>query len=689
MKRLMILAAFPVVLSGCVLVTQLKLHSQDESVWRPALEELANATPPSDSSPAWDYVSCKFLDDSSYNIYDIAKSHAYRGEVRQAAIEMLANRHEYAALLTIYAHEARNYQWDPQLKESLIKAFDSDEGILVLMKGYCWRNRENAEILAALPNGLERGFVLAVKDAPDNSELAVYYYTQIKEPSLDVTKKILWNAELTSSEWKKVCESPMQEPRGSTSVAIADSRLSVGEVFETVLDRIPEKDLRECLPKMRSVNPDKYWDIWARCATNDEALKVWNSKASEWKRLKALGRIRDEGVLVNAIEAKDSSQEVILRAIGSLENLKKLTEYAQDDSLVANVRVAAFERLVRCVCSKPTDDGIALLTAALMNFDYTELFGDMFAFAQDEARKRDCKTVEKAVRDAVEGRVKGIIQDGKSVEEEVICGSGLRPGMYAWEFDLLSAYLKPSADGVMRGKVDPDGYVLEVTFSGESMKMLCGDVDVSNEAVVRDEMTSKYGNGLPWCSFQFLKDEYGDYRGVFRISCRAKDGIQRFKGRNPNKQEKALLQAEMIRKDGTVKGYLSSFFSGKVKPQKGLVYSSYNPWYGDSGENGEVMGVYKEGVVIGRKPLVEKTETKTIEKAGGTTSFLGPNDPKWVETVKVKTDVTEFPAKLFIKVKGNFVTGQACPKGKFRCVGEVEVGDEVMSAFEVYSLPKK
>ena len=97
------------------------------------------------------------------------------------------------------------------------------------------------------------------------------------------------------------------------------------------------------------------------------------------------------------------------------------------------------------------------------------------------------------------------------------------------------------------------------------------------------------------------------------------------------------------------------------------------------------MAVFKEGIVIGRKPIVEKTETRTLEDKNR--NFLG--DPKWVETVKVKTDVTEFPAKLFIKAKGNFSVGQECPKGKYRCIGEIKVGNDVMNAFEVYSLPKK
>ena len=70
----MILAAFPIVLSGCVLMTHAKLESQDEAVWRPALEELANAKAPVLADPKErtpDYgirQVCKVAEGASYRV---------------------------------------------------------------------------------------------------------------------------------------------------------------------------------------------------------------------------------------------------------------------------------------------------------------------------------------------------------------------------------------------------------------------------------------------------------------------------------------------------------------------------------------------------------------------------------------------------------------------------------------------
>jgi len=98
------------------------------------------------------------------------------------------------------------------------------------------------------------------------------------------------------------------------------------------------------------------------------------------------------------------------------------------------------------------------------------------------------------------------------------------------------------------------------------------------------------------------------------------------------------------------------------------------------------MAVCKDGIVVGRKPIVDKTETKTIEKESSG-HFL--DKPKLVEKVQVKTNVTEFPVKLFLKMKGDFSVGQKCPEGKFRCIGTVKAGTDVLPAFELYSAPKK
>ena len=49
--------------------------------------------------------------------------------------------------------------------------------------------------------------------------------------------------------------------------------------------RVSEKDMRELLPGLSERDPKTYWFIWSKCATPDQALKVYNSKADAHKKL--------------------------------------------------------------------------------------------------------------------------------------------------------------------------------------------------------------------------------------------------------------------------------------------------------------------------------------------------------------------------------------------------------------------
>ena len=672
-------------------MTHAKLESQDEAVWRPALEELASAKAPVLADPKE-----RTPDYGIRQVCKVAEGASYRVEVRKAAIELIGKRKDYDRLLSLY-DTAVKQKWNDELTKAVVAALalDTEDGfgrIALMSVGFHDRQnrRIDGEAVIACHGAAE--MLLANTSNGQERALSVICMYMMDHPTYEAISKPKVNGkyyEPRKDDLATFCYFGIKNPTVALSKRILSwPGLNEGKQIAEVVERIPEKDLRELLPSLRDRNPDKYWKAWSLCATNDEALKIWNSKASEEKRLMAIGRVRDEKVLVDAIEqmrpqTKENrfARDAVVLALGSLANVEKLAAYAKDETLDNSLRVAAFKSLAKCVCANATGKEISLLTDALKSLDYTEGFGAMFEFAQDEARKRDCKAVEQAVRKAVEGRVNDIIRDGKSVEEEVICTSGIRPGMYAWECDLLRAYQLPSVSGIFRSAANFDGSVKFIAYKGAAIKEVCGDVNVPSAAAVKDALSTKYGDGLKFCEYRVEREDDGQVV----VYCIAKPGIPRYKGRNPNKKEKELLQAEMIRKDGEIKGYIGKFFSGKSKPQKGLVYGTYNPWNGDNGENGEVMAVFKEGIVIGRKPIVEKTETRTLEDKNR--NFL--DDPKWVETVKVKTDVTEFPAKLFIKAKGNFSVGQECPKGKYRCIGEIKVGNDVMNAFEVYSLPKK
>lgn len=708
MKKLVLIGAtLAMIAGGCTGITALyNLHSTDEAEWRAALAEIQT----------W-YSSTEMLgsivmdQNHTYGSHgEISKSEAaYSMPVRKAAVEALGvkldspdscdknkvSKLAFIQLMKIYAEIK-----DDEIRKEVVKVFDNPKGYQRLLTApdewegrldkyasnvlaacsdtrysvmfdyYCKVGEvkqidlSNAPSKEALSKGLDHNE--AIKNAP---KLAGQAYVKIPNPTIEQSKKALVFCNETKQKAVLFAMVDTDEPSDAQILAAT---------------RVPEKDMRELLTGLRERDPKTYWFIWSKCATPDEALKVYNSKADDSKKLRAVGRLGDEKLLTEI--ANGDNDDFTIAAVRALHNTAVIAQIACDKRRDTKVRMSALERLVdRGLILENKNADVDAIIKAMFSFDYTSALGDAYVHVVKGLTNADNQAESlKKIKEIADVRVKQIVADGESVKDDTFCCNGIRLGMYNWELKFLNS-VRGITSGIgnqmdvgdvfdrlrvintvmsmKTGATASANYVTELVFWGEGIKNILG-ISGTTPQTIKDVFTETYGDGGDNWDIGIYNNE--DKGIVVHVKTHGDKLPPRFKGREATPEEKAMLQKENILKAGEVKGYVQAFFTNDRIPRanKGDVYkvadsldlsTAWEPKYSSCNCSPVVKQVVNGGVTVGCVKTYQNVRTGTNVRMNG------PGIPVYSEF--------RFPNRIFVKTAKKYADGDRFDVSLLRYIG--------------------
>jgi len=753
MKKLMLIgAALALIACGCTQLAVSKLQSTDEAEWRAALVEIQK-----------DYEG--FLSQNPMSgpeklgriamneaiTYPYGADASYPAHVRKAAVEMLGSLLPSDAIYKHFCNGGRKgnnltgfydeYNVselafdqlvdifaktnDEEIRKAVVKQFDNPQGYNRLLDapkdGYhgvrsdksvanvlvaCSDNRysfmfdyyckagdvkqinlDNASSKEALSKGLDHN--AAIENAP---KLAGQAYLKIPNPTIEQSKKALVFCNETKQKAVLFAMVDTDEPSDAQILAAT---------------RVPEKDMRELLAGLRERDPKTYWFIWSKCATPDEALKVYNSKADASKKLRAVGRLGNEKLLTEI--AKGENEDFTIAAVRALHNTAVIAQIACDKRRDTKVRMSALERLVdRDLILENKNADVDAITKAVFSFDYTSDLGDAYAHVVKGLANIGNQTEAlKKINEVADMRVKQIVADGESVKDDTFCCNGIRLGMYNWELKFLNS-VRGITSGIgnqmdvgdvfdqlrvintvmskKTGATASANYVTELVFWGEGIKNILG-ISGTTIQTIKDVFSETYGDGGDNWDIGIYNNE--DKGIVVHVKTHGDKLPPRFKGREATPEEKAMLQKENILKAGEVKGYVQAFFTNDRIPRanKGDVYqvadsldlsTAWEPKYSSCNCSPVVKQAVNGGVVVGCVKAYQNVRTGTYVRMNG------PGIPECSEF--------RFPNRIFVKTEKKYADGDRFDVPLLKYIGTTTHkganGSSItMHTFEPYQVP--